>query len=142
MFTGIVQGLGKIRAIQSFPTHRRLLLMTPFSLKKSRPGDSIAVDGCCLTVTQIHGSTFAVDVSPETLKRSTLGSYRVGQTVNLERAMKFGESLSGHLVQGHVDGVGKIRNRRKVQAGKEEYLFLKIQMPPVLKKYLVEKGSI
>ena len=142
MFTGIIQGLGKVRKVQSFPDHRRLVIRTPFSLKDTRPGDSIAVDGCCLTVTGIRGVSFFADVSPETLKRTTLGDFRAGLQVNLETALKFGRPLGGHVVQGHVDGVGLILSRRLVRTGRQKYLFLSIQVPSPLKKYLVEKGSV
>ena len=108
MFTGIVEGVGKIQLIQHFKTHTRARIAVPFPLKGTKKGDSIAIDGCCLTVTQMKGKEFSADISPETLRVTSLGGLKKGMKVNVERPLKMGDRLGGHLVQGHVDGTGKV----------------------------------
>ncbi len=142
MFTGIVEGLGKIRKVENFSKGKRLTIQAPFSLHKVKEGDSIAVDGCCLTVTRLQGKAFSADLSPETLQRSTLGSVKTGAPVNLERPLLLGDRLGGHLVQGHVDGVGEIMERRLARSKDQAYLFLKIRLPRQLIPFVIEKGSI
>ncbi|MFO1518430.1 MAG: riboflavin synthase [bacterium] len=142
MFTGIIEGIGRILKIENLPHSRRFWIESPFSLKNEKLGASIAVEGCCLTVTQKTARRFAADVSPETLKRTTLGSFKTGKGVNLERPVSLSTRLGGHLVQGHVDGVGTIQSKKRVKSGKEVYEVVQIQLPVGLKKYLVEKGSV
>ncbi len=141
MFTGIVEGIGLIKKVEKFPNHARIHLRSSFSLRGTKLGDSIAVDGCCLTVTRIGGNEFSADLSPETLSCTTLGMVKVGGMVNLERPLKVGDRLGGHFVQGHVDGVGKLIARRPMGA-KKEYLLLTVRVPKHLKTYMVEKGSV
>jgi riboflavin synthase len=132
MFTGIVEELGELVAAGA----GTLTVRGPLVCADARPGDSIAVNGVCLTVVTVApaaGGTFAVDVMPETLRRSALATLAPGDPVNLERAATAATRLGGHLVQGHVDGVGTI-----LDAAPE----LRIGMPPELSRYLVEKGSI
>ncbi|OAG27846.1 riboflavin synthase [Thermodesulfatator autotrophicus] len=138
MFTGIVEGLGKIVKIVPLAKGRRFFILVPFDISDTKLGDSIAVNGACLTVTTLEGDVFSVDVSPETLKRTTLGSFLVGEKVNLERALRVGDRLGGHLVTGHVDGVGQVIDRRE----QGDFIFYKIEVPRELSRYLVEKGSI
>lgn len=103
-----------------------------------RLGDSIAVNGVCLTVTQVDGGEFAVDISPETLRCTTLGALQPGSQVNLERALRVGDQLGGHLVSGHVDGVGQIRERRE----DADCLWFRVSAPTPLAKYVARKGSV
>lgn len=138
MFTGLVEGIGKIVSLQ--PCRGGLLaeFSASFSLKDTNVGDSIAVDGVCLTVTEIRGSSFRAQISPETLAKTTFRYKNSGDFVNLERALKFGDRLGGHLVSGHVDGMGKIISINPV----EDFWKVKIEIPEELSPYLVKKGSI
>lgn len=142
MFTGIVEGVGSVRKTQSAKNHRRIWFRPPFSLKGTRLGDSIAIDGCCLTVTQIKGRDFSADISPETLDRTTAGTWQAGTRVNVERPLRVGDRLGGHLVQGHVDGVGKVLANRTVGTGAGQYVRLDIQLPVALTPFVLEKGSL
>jgi len=108
MFTGIIEGLGAITAVRPAGSGKRLTVAADFDLSGTRVGDSIAVSGACLTAVAIAGRQFEVDVSPETLARTTLGSVRVGERVNLERALRLSDRIDGHLVSGHTDGTGTI----------------------------------
>jgi riboflavin synthase len=138
MFTGIVEELGTLREIADLGDAARLAVCGPLVVKDARPGDSIAVNGVCLTVVDIDGDTFTADVMKETLDRSALGTLTDGDPVNLERAATLGTRLGGHLVQGHVDGVGTVAGR--VPA--EHWETVTIALPPGLSRYVVEKGSI
>jgi len=138
MFTGLVEGTGIIRAITRMAEGLRLTLEPPFPAAELTLGESVAVAGACLTVTALQGGTFQAEVSPETLSRTTLGLKKVGERVNLERALRLGDRLGGHLVTGHVDGVGQVVERRPGP----EHLVLRFLMPPSLCPYIIEKGSI
>ncbi len=142
MFTGIVAGVGLVKKIDNFQGSKKIFIKCPFSLSRVRLGDSIAVDGCCLTVTSKRGQSFSADVSPETLRVTTLGELQVGSQVNLEQSLKVGDALGGHWVQGHVDGVGKLVSRRQSRREQESYEELEIQLPPALMRYMISKGSI
>jgi len=142
MFTGIVEGVGQILEIKPRPQQLQIKIQSPFPLKGTQLGDSIAIDGCCLTVTRFQKDWFTADISPETLKRTTLGDLKKGTRVNLERPVRLADRLGGHLVQGHVDGVGKILATRKVQGPGETYFLIDIEIPKVLQDLVVEKGSI
>jgi riboflavin synthase len=142
MFTGIIEGIGKIRKVETLPSSLRIWVEAPFSLSRERKGDSIAVDGCCLTLTQKNGKTFSADLSPETLKRTTLGALQSGMRVNLERPLTLQARLGGHLVQGHVDGVGVIRSARRKGGRGRPSIEMSVQFPKQLQKYLIEKGSV
>ena len=117
-------------------------MATPFSLKGVRAGDSIALDGCCLTVTAKKMKEFSADLSPETLAVTTLGGVKKGQRVNLELPLKASDRLGGHWVQGHVDGVGKLVAKRKTVSQGQTYLFLEVKVPQALRVYMVPKGSV
>ncbi|MEZ4578664.1 MAG: hypothetical protein R2875_11820 [Desulfobacterales bacterium] len=108
MFTGIIEGLGKIDAIRSAGVGRRLAITAEFPLSGSKIGDSIAVNGACLTAVVIAGSRFEVDVSPETIDKTILKHIQVGDRVNIERALRLSDRLDGHLVSGHIDGTGRM----------------------------------
>ncbi len=134
MFTGIIEGLGTVGAGRS----GRLTVTADFDLDGTRIGDSIAVNGACLTVVHLDGRRFQVDVSPETAARTTIGSIGVGERVNLERALRLGDRLDGHLVLGHVDGVGTISGRRTTANA----IVVDVAVPETLARYLIEKGSV
>jgi riboflavin synthase len=138
MFTGIVEELGSLRAIEDLGDAVRLSVYGPMVVKDARPGDSIAVNGVCLTVVDLDGDGFTADVMKETLDRSALGALTDGDPVNLERAATLGSRLGGHLVQGHVDGVGTLTGRDRA----EHWEVVTIELPAGLSRYVVEKGSI
>lgn len=138
MFTGIVEELGEITAIQEQSASARFTVRGPVVTEGARHGDSIAVNGVCLTVVEFGDGSFTADVMDETLKRSSLGALRPGSRVNLERPMALGGRLGGHLVQGHVDGTGTVLER----VPDEHWEIVKISLPAELARYVVEKGSI
>ena len=138
MFTGLVEGIGSVRAVKRMGGDVILTIAPPFDVSACQVGESIAVDGVCLTVTGIKGNTITVDVSEESLSRSTLGHLKQGDQVNLERALRLTDRLGGHLVLGHVDGIGKIV---KKQPRGRSWL-IRIGMAPWLTRYTIEKGSI
>jgi riboflavin synthase len=138
MFTGIIEELGTVAAIERRGDSARLSVRGPQVVKDAQHGDSIAVSGVCLTVVTVDGDTFTADVMRETLDRSCLGALREGDPVNLERAATLGSRLGGHLVQGHVDGVGTVLGR---EPG-DRWEVVRISLPPLLTRYVVLKGSI
>ena len=138
MFTGIVEDKGKILRTDVRGEGRRVILRVPPHLTDLQLGDSINVNGACLTVVEKTGESIAVDVSSETLEKTTFREMRQGEEVNLERAMRLSDRLGGHIVTGHVDAVGTLVERR----GEREFVHLKIQVPKSVSKYLVPKGSI
>jgi len=138
MFTGIVEELGQVVDIAADGDSARLAVRGPVVTSDAREGDSIAVNGVCLTVVTVAGEVFTADVMAETLRRSSLGVLRAGDAVNLERAAKLGDRLGGHLVQGHVDGVASIVDRQPA----EHWEAVRFSLPEGLDRYLVEKGSI
>ena len=133
MFTGIVEELGSILAIDHEGASARVRIGAGKVLDGAQIGDSTAVDGCCLTVVAQGVGWFEADVSGETLRRTTLGDRRVGDTVNLERPLRLRDRLGGHIVQGHVDAVGDVL---------EPVPDLRIRMPDDLRRYVIAKGSI
>jgi riboflavin synthase len=136
MFTGIVAELGEVAGVEQRGDAARLTIRG--STESVSPGDSIAVNGVCLTVTGILEGTFTADVMGETLDRSSLGTLRAGAPVNLERSVRLADRLGGHLVQGHVDGTGTIISRSPA----EHWDQVRISLPARLSRYLVHKGSI
>lgn len=139
MFTGIIEELGVVREITPLADDAaRILIEGPVVTSDARHGDSIAVNGVCLTVVESGDGTFSADVMRETLQRSSLGALHAGSPVNLERPMTLSARLGGHLVQGHVDAVAKIVNRTPSQ----HWEVVEISLPRSLAKYVVEKGSI
>lgn len=135
MFTGIVEELGEVVAVEDLGHSARLRLRGPAVTADAGHGDSIAVNGVCLTVVDVGSGEFTADVVAETLHRSGLGALTTGSRVNLERPMALGGRLDGHLVQGHVDGTGTLAERTDDGT-------VRVQLPPGLAKYVVEKGSI
>lgn len=139
MFTGIVEELGTVAAVEDQGDAVRLSVTSPLVLEDASPGDSIAVNGCCLTVVEHDGTTWTADVMQETLDKTSLHGVQPGDRVNLERAVTADKRLGGHIVQGHVDGVGRVVSR----APSEHWDVVTIALPePGMTRYLVDKGSI
>lgn len=138
VFTGIVADIGKLSGIRSSAAGTRMSFSTALDVADFSLGESVAVNGVCLTVDDIGSGGFSADVSPETLKRSTLGGLRQGDAVNLERALRPIDRLGGHFVLGHVDGVGRLSGKRS----EGEFVTLSFTAPSGVRRYLVEKGSV
>jgi riboflavin synthase len=138
MFTGIVEELGEIAEVTDLGDAARIAVRGKAVTADARHGDSIAVNGVCLTVVDVDGGTFTADVMAETLRRSSLGALAAGHPVNLERAAMMSTRLGGHLVQGHVDGVATIVSRESA----EHWDIVTFTLPAELARYVVEKGSI
>ncbi|MBP2330109.1 riboflavin synthase [Kibdelosporangium banguiense] len=135
MFTGIVEERGRIVAVEPLPDAARLTVAGPLVTSDAKHGDSIAVNGVCLTVVDVSDGAFTVDVVHESLLRSSLAKAQAGDQVNLERAMALGDRLGGHIMQGHVDGTG-------VFVSRDEAGLTTFELPADLARYVVEKGSI
>src|SRR4051794_11032127 len=138
VFTGIVEELGRVAAVAGDGEGLQLQIEAPILAPLSGIGDSINVSGCCLTIVAVNGSRLTFDVVPETLRRTALGALGPGAPVNLEDALRAGEPYGGHIVQGHVDGVGELVERRDEGIG----LWLRFRVPGNLLRYLIEKGSV
>ena len=134
MFTGIIEEVGAVSRVSGAD----LAIMAERVLEDMARGDSIAIDGACMTVVEFCKDTFVVQVSPESMSRTTLGSLKPGDAVNLERAMAVGDRFGGHFVQGHVDGVGRVEAVRKL----DEFAVWRFHAPPEVARYLVPKGSV
>ncbi|MER3417088.1 MAG: riboflavin synthase [Gemmataceae bacterium] len=138
MFTGIVEALGVVRAVQERPVGRLVRIACQEIADDLNVGASVAVNGVCLTVIDRHGPMFSCDVGPETLARTDLGSLRVGDRVNLERAVRVGSPLGGHWVLGHVDTTAVIVSRRV----EDDWHFVRFQCAEEWTRYMVPKGSV
>jgi riboflavin synthase len=138
MFTGIITDIGKVRAVRDTDRDRRFEIETRFDLSTVELGASIAHAGCCLTVVEKGADWFAVEVSGETLDKTTLGDWASGHRVNLERAARVGDELGGHIVSGHVDGVGEVVSVRS-EGGSHR---VQVRVPRPLHRYIAPKGSI
>ena len=138
MFTGIIEGSGKIAAIRSSGQGKRLTVEAEFSLDQSKIGDSISVNGACLTAVKIEDRRFEVDVSPETLATTVFDQAKVGDRVNLERAMRFSDRIDGHLVSGHIDGTGIVKQRET----QGNAIVVTIEAAESLTRYMIAKGSV
>lgn len=138
MFTGLVESLGIVRSVSSDGTGTLLTIEEPEIAKELALGESVAVNGCCLTVVATDERTFSFQAGPETLKLTNLGELRTGMKVNLERSLRVGDRLGGHIVQGHVDGVGKIAKRER----QGEWEFVLFSCSPELTKQMIRKGSV
>ncbi len=134
MFTGIVEEVGKVKSVQP----GKLTVTAERALEGTKLGDSIAVNGACLTVIAIDGAAFSIEVMPETLRRTNLGQLRPSDGVNLERALAMGDRMGGHFVQGHVDGVGRVLSLTP----EEGAVLMRVQAPQEVMGYVVEKGFI
>jgi riboflavin synthase len=142
VFTGIVEELGEVVAVDRTGDSARLTVRGPLVTAGASPGDSIAVNGVCVTVTHTTDGTFSVDVMGETLRRSSLGELGGGSVVNLERPLRLDGRLGGHLVQGHVDAVGRILQRGPGASPAIQWDVVRISVPAHLAPYVVEKGFI
>jgi riboflavin synthase len=138
MYTGIVEELGEVVGVERLADAARITVRGPLVTSDAGLGDSLSINGVCLTVTGTQDGTFTADVMLETLNRSSLGDLRPGSPVNLERPMRIDGRLGGHMVQGHVDGTGTILSRRPG----ERWDVVRISLPTSLARYVVEKGSI
>ena len=138
MFTGIVEELGVVEGLEDQGDAVRLTLRAPHVITDARLGDSISVNGCCLTVAERDGETFTADVMRETLDKTSLGALVPGARVNLERAVTATTRLGGHIVQGHVDATGSVVRREP----SEHWELVEVSLPPGLSRYLVDKGSV
>ena len=138
MFTGIVTDIGVVRAVRPTNRDRRLEIETAYDLSTLALGASVAHAGCCLTVVELGDNWFAVEVSGETLAKTTLGEWRPGQRMNLERPARVGDELGGHIVSGHVDGVGEVMSVSP-DGGSHR---VSIRAPRPLHRYIADKGSI
>ena len=138
MFTGIVEGTGTVKRVERRGGGLRLWVDASFDISDLNIGDSISLNGCCLTVVERDGRMFSADVSDETLKSTTISTLKEGSYVNLERALAINGRLGGHIVLGHVDGIGKVVEVKR----DDETLLLKVEIPKELSRYVVKKGSI
>lgn len=138
MFTGIVEERGQVVAVTPMGDSARLVIRASLAVSDAKLGDSIAVNGVCLTVTEFDSQTFSADVMAETLLRTSLGAAIPGSDVNLERAMPAHGRLGGHLVQGHVDGTGEILSIEPT----EHWTVVRVGIPATIARYIAEKGSI
>lgn len=138
MFTGIIEGLGAITFVRPAGQGKRLAIAAAFDLTGTKVGDSISVSGACLTAVSISGRQFEVDVSPETLAKTTLGTVRVGERVNLERALRLSDRIDGHLVSGHTDGTGVIDSKETLGNA----VIVTVAVAEELTHYMIAKGSV
>ena len=138
MFTGIVEELGRVVRLETVEDSARLTVEAPTVTQDVNLGDSVSVNGCCLTVAAVHGSTFTADLMAETLTRTTLGSQAPGDPVNLERALRASDRLGGHIVQGHVDATAEVLDHHRG----EHWDLLRISLPQEIARYVAVKGSV
>lgn len=138
MFTGIIEEIGEVRRVISGSTSGEIAIRAYTVLERTKLGDSIAVNGVCLTVTKLLSDGFTADVMPETLRRTNLGNLSGGSPVNLERAMAADSRFGGHIVAGHIDGTGVLRSRRR----EENAVWLTVEAPQDILRLIVPKGSI
>jgi riboflavin synthase len=138
MFTGIINGLGTLKDIRQAGQGLVFTIQSDFSIEDPQEGESIAVNGACLTAVTISHYVFTAEVSPETLSKTTLSWLRVGSRVNLERALRLSDRLGGHLVSGHVDGIGEIIKKEHLS----RFALFSISVPEDLGRYIIEKGSV
>lgn len=139
MFTGLVESVGRIVAMEPRAQGMRMRFAAPEILGDQREGDSICVSGVCLTALDLREGSFAADLAPETLARTSLGQLRVGSGVNLERALLASARLGGHILQGHVDGVARVVEMRELGDGN---WWLGVEVDAALERYIVHKGSV
>ena len=138
MFTGIVEDKGKVLRVEYRGQEKRLTIELPPHLTEVQLGDSININGVCLTIVQKQGKAIELDLSQETLQKTVLGELKKGNQVNLERSLKLTDRLGGHIVTGHTDGIGEIVEKRR----ERDFLQLKIRIPESVSRYVVQKGSI
>jgi riboflavin synthase len=138
MFTGIIEGFGTIREIRTEGQGKRMTVDADFFLEQTKIGHSICVSGACLTVITIDNKRFTVDVSPETLAKTTFKSAKIGDRVNLERALRLSDRIDGHLVSGHIDGIGTVMLKQNIGNA----IIVSIKVPEFISHYMIQKGSV
>ena len=138
MFTGIIEGFGTIRQIRSEGQGKRMTVDADFFLEQTMIGDSICVSGACLTVVAIDVNRFTVDISPETHAKTTFGNAKIGDRVNLERALRLSDRIDGHLVSGHIDGIGTVTLKQNIGNA----IIVSFKVPEVISHYMIQKGSV
>ena len=138
MFSGIVEAVGRVQSIRGSEDGARIAIEAGAMLDGAKLGESIAINGACMTVVKITGEAFEADVSPESLRMTNLGELKAGDALNLERALALGDRLGGHMVSGHIDGVGQIRSRR----ADGDSIWLTVEAPAEVMRYIVFKGSV
>jgi riboflavin synthase len=138
MFTGIIENKGKVLRVEYRGQEERLTLEIPMDLTDLKLGDSINTSGVCLTVVEKKEQAIGVDLSLETLEKTILGKLKEGDRVNLERALRLTDRLGGHIVTGHIDGIGVILEKKR----ERDFLGLRVRIPPSISRYVVQKGSI
>ncbi|MBF0451695.1 MAG: riboflavin synthase [Candidatus Magnetomorum sp.] len=138
MFKGIIEGLGSVTHLHRSGKSMRMSVVSDFDLDGTNIGDSIAVNGVCLTAVRIHGRQFDVDIAPETVSNTVFQYIQSNERVNLERAMRLSDRIDGHLVSGHVDGLGKILDRKN----QDNAVIIKISTHPDVCRYMIHKGSV
>jgi len=138
VFTGLVEELGTVESVEAGPDRRRFWIAARGVGSDGRVGDSVACSGCCLTAVAVEPTRFAVEAVPETLRRTTLGGWQAGTRVNLERSLRLGDRLGGHLVQGHVDAVGTVLASEPEGEGRR----VRLEVPAELRRYVALKGSL
>jgi riboflavin synthase len=138
LFTGIIEEIGTIKAVIKSTKSAKLIIQASKVLEETKIGDSISTNGVCLTVTDIYDSSFAVDVMAETIRKSSLSMLSQGDKVNLERALQVGDRLGGHIVSGHIDGTGTIRNIQQ----EDNAIWITVAADPMILRYIIPKGSI
>ena len=138
MFTGIIENKGRVLRVEYRGQEERLTLEIPMDLTDLKLGDSINMNGVCLTVVEKKEQAIGVDLSLETLEKTILGKLKEGDKVNLERALRLNDRLGGHIVTGHIDGIGVILEKRR----EKDFLGLRVRIPPSISRYVVQKGSI
>lgn len=138
MFTGLVEGLGKVSLVRRIGGEMQVVVQPLFPFEDGRVGESVCVDGACLTVTAMENGKIEMDVSQETLSKTTLGRLKPGDLINIERALRLGDRLGGHLVSGHVDGLGTVLKKE----ARQKSWFLRIGVDKRLSRYIIPKGSI
>jgi riboflavin synthase len=138
MFTGIIEGFGTIREIRPEGQGKRMTIDADFFLEQTRLGDSICVSGACLTIVMIDDRRFTVDVSPETIAKTTFKSAKIGDRVNLERALRLSDRIDGHLVSGHIDGIGTVTLKQNIGNA----IIVSFKVPEFISHYMIQKGSV
>jgi riboflavin synthase len=138
VFTGLIEGEGTVKVIEKGEKSSRLTIEAADILTDSKIGDSISTNGVCLTISNMNNSRFTADVMAETIRRSNLGNLKIGEKVNLERALRLKDRIGGHIVSGHIDGIGEILNLQK----EDNAVWITIKADGDILRYIVEKGSI
>jgi riboflavin synthase len=138
MFTGLVEGLGNIETLEQRGSGKFLVVSSELVAEDAKIGDSISVNGCCLTIVALNGSSMSFELGDETIRRTTFGSHTKGDVVNLERSLRVGDRMGGHFVSGHIDGIGTVDQR----IDDDQWSTVWFRVPPAMTRQMVSKGSI